>query len=98
MALFGNARSFFPLTAASTATSMKVPDSTLLNNGYGASVGRKRYNLKKDTPYDKKEFSTRIMFSNVSITDAFTNGYRIFQGLSYQDYTKQYGAIIKLIP
>ena len=98
MALLGNARSFYPLTAASTVTAMKVQDSTLLNDGYSATVGRKRYTIKPKTPYDKNEFSNRIMFSNISITDSFTNGYRVFQGLSYQDYTKQYGAIIKLLP
>ena len=98
MALLGNSRSFYPLIGASTATGMKLPDSTLLNDGYNSTVSRKRYDLKQDTPYNKNEFSTRIVFSNISITDSFTNGYRIFQGLSYQDYTKQYGAIIKLLP
>ena len=98
MALLGNPRSFYPLTDASTSTGMKLPDTTLLNSGYGATVGRRRNNLKQKTPFDKNEFSNRIMFSNVSVTDSFTNGYRVFQGLSYHDYTKQYGSIIKLIP
>ncbi len=97
MALMGNPRSFYPLVGASSATGMKLEESHLLNDGYNATVGRKRNTLKQDTPFDKNEFSTRIMFSNVSITDSFTNGYRIFQGASYQDYTKQYGSIIKLI-
>lgn len=98
MALMGNARSFYPLIGASTSTGMKLEESMLLNDGYNATVGRKRYTLKQNTPYDKTEFSNRIMFSNVSVTDSFTNGYRTFQGASYQDYTKQYGSIIKLLP
>ena len=97
MALMGTARSFFPLNGASTATGNKVEESFLLNDGLSATVGRKRYNLLPDNPYNKNEFANRIMFSNVNVTDSFTNGYRTFQGLSYQDYDKQYGAITKLI-
>ena len=96
MALLGAPRSFYPLSGASGAN--KIGDSYLLNDGLSATVGRKRYNIMPDVPYSKSEFANRIMFSNVHITDAFTNGYRTFQGLSYKDYDKQYGAITKLIP
>lgn len=95
MSIMGSPRSFYPLSGASAMN--KVGDSYLLNDGLSATVGRKRYNLMPDVPYSKSEFSNRIMFSNVNITDAFTNGYRTFQGLSYKDYDKQYGAITKLI-
>ena len=97
MALLGSPRSFYPLNGASTATGNKVEESFLLNDGLSATVGRKRYNLLPNVPYSKSEFANRIMFSNVNVTDAFTNGYRTFQGLSYKDYDKQYGAITKLI-
>lgn len=97
MSLMGSPRSFYPLNGASTATGNKMEESFLLNDGLSATVGRKRYNLMPDVPYSKSEFANRIMFSNVNITDAFTNGYRMFQGLSYKDYDKQYGAITKLI-
>lgn len=97
MALLGSPRSFYPLNGASTATGNKMEESFLLNDGYSATVGEKRYNLLPDVPYSKSEFANRIMFSNVHITDAFTNGYRTFQGLSYKDYDKQYGAITKLL-
>lgn len=97
IALLGSPRSFYPLNGASTATGNKMEESFLLNDGYSATVGEKRYNLLPDQPYSKSEFANRIMFSNVHITDAFTNGYRTFQGLSYKDYDKQYGAITKLI-
>ena len=97
MALLGSPRSFYPLNSASTATGNKMEESWLLNDGLSATVGRKRYNLMPDVPYSKSEFANRIMFSNVNVTDAFTNGYRTFQGLSYKDYDKQYGAITKLI-
>ena len=97
MALLGSPRSFYPLNSASTATGNKMEESFLLNDGLSATVGRKRYNLMPDVPYSKSEFSNRIMFSNVNVTDAFTNGYRTFQGMSYKDYDKQYGAITKLL-
>lgn len=95
MALLGSPRSFYPLSGASAIN--KVGDSYLLNDGLSATVGRKRYNLIPNIPYSKSEFANRIMFSNVHITDAFTNGYRTFQGLSYKDYDKQYGSITKLV-
>lgn len=38
------------------------------------------------------------MFSNVQVEDSFQNAYRIFQGLSYKDLDRQYGAIVKLLP
>lgn len=95
MSLLGSPRSFYPLSGASTIN--KVGDSYLLNDGLSATVGRKRYNLMPDVPYSKSEFANRIMFSNVNVTDAYTNGYRTFQGLAYKDYDKQYGDITKLI-
>lgn len=98
IALLGSPRSFYPLNGASTATGNKLEESFILNDGLSATVGRKRYNLMPDVPYSKSEFANRIMFSNVHITDAYTNGYRTFQGVSYKDYDKQYGAITKLIP
>lgn len=97
MALIGQERSFFPLNSGSLASGNKIEESWLLNDGYSATVGEKRFNLLPDAPYNKNEFTNRIMFSNVNITDAFINGYRTFQGLSYKDYDKQYGPITKLI-
>jgi hypothetical protein len=52
----------------------------------------------QNLPYIKDQFDNRIMFSNVQVDDEFRNAYRIFQGLSYQDIDRQYGAIVKLIP
>lgn len=98
MALMGTPRTFHPLNSVSTSTGYKTEESFLLNDGLSATVGRKRYNIfPKNAPYSKSEFSNRIMFSNIHVTDAFTNGYRTFQGMSYKDYDKQYGAITKLI-
>ena len=99
MSLIGNAKSFYPINGGSTSTGNKVGESFLLNDGYSATVGEKVYNLfDPDLPYTQSEFANRIIFSNVQVDNSYTNGYRTFQGLSYQDYDKQYGAITKLVP
>jgi hypothetical protein len=48
-------------------------------------------------PHNKNWFGTRIMYSDLHITDAFRNGFRVFQGGNYKDYTREYGEITKLI-
>jgi len=37
------------------------------------------------------------MYSDIHINDAFKNGYRVFKGSNYRDYTREYGEITKLI-
>lgn len=98
MALMGNPRTFYPLNDISTAISYKIPESKLQNSGYNSTVGRKRNFSVPNVPYINDLFDNRIMFSNVQVDDDFRNAYRIFQGLSYQDIDRQYGAIVKLIP
>lgn len=98
MAIMGNSRSFYPLRGTSVKTACKVEDSHILNVGYNTTVGVKRNYVWADVPYTTDVFDNRIMFSNVSATDAFKNGYRVFQGLDYRDIDRQFGAITKLIP
>lgn len=96
--LLGSPRSFFPLNGGSTSTGNKMPESLILNDGYSATVGEKRFSLNPDVPYTQSEFANRIIFSNVQVDNSYTNGYRTFQGISFQDYDKQYGEITKLVP
>lgn len=97
-ALMGNPRGFYPVTGMSTRPSNKIEESWILNDGYNATVGRKNNVPAIDVPYIKDQFDNRIMFSNVQVDDDFKNAYRIFQGLSYKDIDRQYGAIVKLLP
>lgn len=97
MALMGNPRSFVPLQGVNVAPSNKIPETALLNAGYSSTLPYKKYFTAPDVPYVKDIFDTRIMFSNVQIEDDFRNAYRIFQGLSYKDIERQYGAIVKLL-
>ena len=97
-ALLGNPRSFHPLNGMSTKSANKQEESWILNDGYSATVGQKINIAAPNLPYVKDQFDNRIMFSNVQVDGDFRNAYRIFQGLSYKDIDRQYGAIVKLIP
>ena len=97
LALMGSPRSFYPLNGGSTATGNKMEESFLLNDGYSATVSAKTFDLFPNVPYSTSEFANRIMFSNIQVDGAYTNGYRIFQGVAFKDYDKQYGAITKLL-
>lgn len=97
-ALMGNPRSFYPLSDASTKSANKIAESFILNDGYSATVGRKTNIEAPNVPYIKDFFDSRIMFSNIQVDGDFRNSYRVFQGLSFEDIDRQYGAIVKLIP
>lgn len=94
--LLKRARSFYPYAAMSVRSESKMPESTVVNVGYNSTTSDKQYILLPDVPYIKNVFDNRIMFSDIHINDAFRNGYRVFQGLSYKDITRQYGAIVKM--
>ena len=97
-ALLGNPRGFYPVSGISTKSPQKIEESWILNDGYNATVGQRYHMTAPDVPYTKDQFDNRIMFSNVQVDDDFKNAYRIFQGLSYKDIDRQYGAIVKLLP
>lgn len=96
-ALNGQPRGFFPLYAMSPGGTSKIPESSAMNSGYGVSLSDKQYLIIDTVPYIKDEFYNRIMYSNPSISDAFKNGYRVFESTSYKDYPMQWGAIVKMI-
>ena len=91
-----NPGSFYPITDISTKSGNKISESKLLNEGYNKTLSYKRYIKYEPVAYENTHFDTRIAFSNIQVSKAFKNGYRIFQGLAYQDIERQYGAIMKL--
>lgn len=97
-AIMGNPRGFYPIDGISTKSSNKIAESALYNKGYNATVGVRKNFAFERVPYIKDEFDTRIMFSNIQVDGAFRNSYKIFQGLSYEDYDRQYGGITKILP
>lgn len=92
----GSKGSFYPISGINVKSSGKVPESQILNDGYSVTLSRKSYNKWVSTPYENWNFENRIAFSNVASTKMFTNGFKIFQGLAYQDVDKQFGQITKL--
>lgn len=98
MALVGVPKSFYPRQDLDLRAAFKLSESQILNRGLSSTTGRRWNGIVQNVPYVKNIYDTRIMFSNVFTEENFRNGYRIFQGLSYKDIDRQYGAIVKLIP
>lgn len=94
----GNKGTFYPLSGINDKSGGKIAESQLLNDGYSVTLSRKSYNKWIQTPYENWNFENRIAFSNIASTKMFTNGFRVFQGLAYQDVDKQFGQIVKLFP
>jgi hypothetical protein len=97
-AMMGRARGFYPVQQASAEGGYKIPNSYLINDGFGSTVGEKIYQTLPEAPYVKEEFSNRIVYSDVNIENSFKNGYRVYRATNTETYTKQYGKIVKLVP
>lgn len=96
-AMTGHARGHFPQLPMSTEGSYKMAESAVYNAGMEVSLSE-RYNfIEPDVPYIKQWYGTRIMYSDVQITDAFKNGYRQFWSTNYRDYPVDYGSITKIL-
>jgi len=88
-------RGFFPLQSSDPKNSL--PESSVINSGISKTVGDKYYYEVPDVPFIKTNFATRIYYSNLLQTSAFTNGNRIFKAVNYRDYTREHGALVKLV-
>ena len=97
MGLTGHPRGFYPYQGMFTEGSYKIPEALCYNKGFEKSLSEKWNFEEPDVPAIKNNFSNRICFSEVSITDAFKNGFRVFPGTNYTDYPKTYGTITKLV-
>ena len=97
-ALMGNPRSFYPITGMSVKSGSKISESFLINSGYNSLLGKKRNYKMMDVPYIRDIFDTRLMFSNIHTEDSYKNAYRVFQGLSFADLDRQFGALVKILP
>jgi hypothetical protein len=94
--IFNKPRGFFPLNRMTDGGDNKLPDSTVINGGANVTLSQ-RYNfLTPSVPFLKNKFDTRLIYSDIHITDAFTNGYRVFRGGNYRDLPKTYGALVSL--
>ena len=94
--IFGQSRTFFPLQKMNRNSSTKIADSNIINGANNVTLS-KRYNfIIPDVPFLKNKFDTRIIYSDIHITDAFRNGFRVFKENNYRDYPKTYGALVSL--
>lgn len=97
MKITGHARGFYPYYDTSVISTTKMAEALCYNKGFARSVSD-RYNFElSDTPAIKNDYSNRIAYSDINVTDAFKNGFRVFQEKNYRDYPKTYGSITKLI-
>lgn len=94
--LFNKPRGFYPLQPMSKLSSNKQPESSVINGAINVTLSKRYNNIQLDIPWIKNKFDTRIMYSDIAVTDAFKNGYRVFQGQNYRDYPKTYGSIVSL--
>mgnify|MGYP003186119029 FL=1 len=95
--LYGTARTFYPLSEMSVDGAFKLPESSVINGGYGITTSERLNFRAPDVPYIKNVYQTRILYSDVAVTDSFKNGYRVFQLTHYRDYPSTYGGIMKLV-
>jgi hypothetical protein len=76
----------------------RQPESALYNRGFGRSDGSKiKTSFNPNTPFVQTSFDTRIVYSGQYINSSFSNAYRIFTSLAYGDYSKELGAIVRLV-
>ena len=95
--MVGHPRVFYPLYAQNVEGSYKTPESFVTNAGISSTTSDKYYFELPNVPYIKNNYETRILYSNIHVTDAFKNGFREFKFTNYRDYPKTYGSIIKMI-
>lgn len=99
-AMMGHPRGFYPHGGMIAEGSYKSPEALVYNDGFSKNLSERINVGLIDTPYndfDRDWFGTRIMYSNVHINNAYKNGFRVFKGTAFKDYTRQYGSITKLL-
>lgn len=95
--LTGKPRGFYPIQSMSSTGESKIPESFAMNAGINSTTSDK-YNFEQPkVPAIKNIFNTRIIYSDVNITDAFKNGFRTYKSTSYKDYPSTYGSITRLV-
>lgn len=94
-ALHKKKRSFYPYSSADQDNSL--PESTVINKGISNTLGNRYYFEIPDVPFIKTHFTNRIHYSNLLISSIFKDGSRVFQAGNYQDYTLEYGQLVRLV-
>jgi hypothetical protein len=93
--LHNRKRGFYPIYAADEAD--RLPESSVINPGISKTISNKYYFEIPDVPYIETNFTNRIHYSNILVDSVFQNGNRVFELSNYQDYSMEYGALVKLV-
>lgn len=93
----GHGRGFYPYYDADAIGTTKIPEGLCYNKGFNTNLSSRFNFTLSNTPAIKNDFSNRIAYSDISVNDAFKNGFRVFQGTNYRDYPKTYGSITKIL-
>lgn len=94
-AIYKRKRSFYPYS--SEDLNNNLPESTVINKGISNTLGNRQYFEIPDVPFIKTSFTNRIYYSNLLIDSIFKDGSRVFESQNYQDYTLEYGQLVKLV-
>lgn len=93
---FNRKRSFYPLEEMNPE--VHLPESNCINYGAKKSICTNQQIAYKVVPYVKQEFFNRIYWSKPNVTQNFINSYRMIFDEQYQEYSKEYGSITKILP
>ena len=93
----GQPRAFYPLYGMNIAGNAKLPESQLMCAGFNKNLPSKAFFDISDTLGSMNTFNTRIAFSDVSVHQAYKNGYRTFKALNHVDYPTTYGSLTKML-
>lgn len=93
---FNRKRSFYPLEEMNPE--VHIPESNCINYGAKKSICTNQQVAYKVVPYVKQEFFNRIYWSKPNVTQNFINSYRMIFDEQYQEYSKEYGSITKILP
>lgn len=99
-AMMGHPKGFFPHDGMIAEGSHKSAEALVYNDGFCKNLSERLNTIEADVPYDDRErnwYGTRIMYSDIHINNGYKNGFRVFQGTNFRDYTRQYGSITKLV-
>ncbi|MCS7317147.1 MAG: hypothetical protein NZZ41_02340 [Candidatus Dojkabacteria bacterium] len=72
-------------------------ESEFYNTGYRVNSGDTKFKaISTRNPFVQTVFNTRIQYSELFVNRSFENGYRMFQGLNYRDYSAHLGDLVAL--
>jgi len=77
-ALTRHPRTFYPHDGMGAEGTYKVPEALCYNKGFEKSLSERHNFEVPDVPAIKNDFTNRISYSDIYVSDAFQNGFRTF--------------------